>query len=368
MPSMDARPFQGHRDIRRNGQDNFLNLLFSSMRRYGFDIARGRTHQMLRYYQHFGLQRDPFLDTSDPQFYLEVPTVRRSIRRVLMGVEESRGLTVVMGPPGSGKTSLSSNVEQVLLTDESIVIGKILDPSFANDVEFLLAIARVFGLDVKSRSSSVLKNAIKNYLYDTAIVEDKTLVLLIDEAQNLSTDGLETLRLLLNFQVPQKKLLNLILFGEEDLAQLIAERKNFSDHVDTYVRLEPLDASSSGALVEHRLMKAGKLPLVAIVTPDALECAIAAGGGLARRLTNVVRCAMIEAADRGAEVVSVDHVVAALRARGMKCPAAVRAIAPESEPVFAAVAAPSISGDIDVKQPAHVEQPTFFARFLAWFP
>jgi type II secretory pathway predicted ATPase ExeA len=312
---------------------------------------------MLRYYQHFGLQRDPFLDTSDPQFYLELPMVRRNMRRVLTGVEESRGLTVVIGPPGAGKTSLSSSVEQVLLSDEKVIIGKILDPTFGSDVEFLHAIARVFGLNLKSRSSAVLKNALKNFFFDAVVVEKRTLVLLIDEAQNLTGDGLETLRLLLNFQIPQKKLLNLILFGQDELAELRAKRENFNDRIDTFVRLEPLDAAASAALVEHRLTRAGKMPMVEVFAPDALERAIGAGSGLPRRLTNVVRSAMIEAADRGAEIVRMDHVVAALRARGMNG---------ASRPV---ISAESVSEDIKLNgsQPA-VGRTNFMARFFAWLP
>ncbi len=308
---------------------------------------------MLRYYQHFGLQRDPFLDTSDPQFYLELPAVRRNLRRVLIGIEESRGLTVVIGPPGAGKTSLSSSVEQVLLTDENVIIGKILDPTFGSDVEFLIAIGRVFGLTLKSRSTAVLKNALKNFFFDAVVVENRTLVLLIDEAQNLTGDGIETLRLLLNFQIPQKKLLNLILFGQDELSQLIEDRENFNDRVDTYVRLEPLDASASAALIEHRLTRAGKMPMVEVFAADALERAIAAGGGLPRRLSNVVRSAMIEAADRGAEMVRMDHVLAALRARGMKA-------APR-----AAFAAESVSGDI---QERRAPERRFFERIFSWLP
>src|SRR5664279_1068480 len=305
---------------------------------------------MLRYYQHFGLQRDPFLDTCDPQFYLELPMVRRNMRRVLTAIEESRGLAVVIGPSGSGKTSMSSALEQTLLGNSSVSIGKILDPTFANDVEFLLAITRVFGLDLKSRSTADLKNALKNFLFDAAIVQKSTLVLLIDEAQNLTADGLETLRLLLNFQVPQKKLLNLVLFGEEELATFIAAHESLSDHVDTYVRLDVLDAAASTALVEHRLVKAGKLPVVEVFAPAALRRAVEAGGGLPRRLTNVVRWAMVEAADRGAEVVTMDHVMAALRAHGMKAASRTSASDP---PV---IETPSVSEDINVKKPLRAEQ------------
>jgi hypothetical protein len=120
--------------------------------------------------------------------------------------------------------------------------------------------------------------------------------------------------------------------------------------------LEILDAAASAALIEHRLVKAGKLPVVEIFAPDALECAVNAGDGLARRLTNVVRCAMVEAADRGAEVVLMDHVIAALRAREMKT----------ATPRMSA--ALSISEDIGTQEKLRVEHRTFFARVLDWFP
>jgi general secretion pathway protein A len=282
------------------------------------------------------LTRDPFLDTADPQFYCELPMVRRNAQRVLTGVEDSRGLTVVIGAPGTGKTSLSANLEQSLLQDERFVIGKILDPTFASDVEFLLAIGRVFGLALPPRSSAQLKNALKNYFFDTAVLEEKTLVLLIDEAQNLTDDGLETLRLLLNFQVPQRKLLNLVLFGQSELENQINARENLHDRVDAYVRLDILDAPSAMALIEHRLVKAGKMPLARLFASDGLELAVLAAGGLPRRISSVARSAMVEAADRGSEIVTVDHVTAALRARGLAIPERPQAPAPS-----AAIAGPA---------------------------
>jgi len=301
---------------------------------------------MLRYYQHFGLQRDPFLDTADPQFYCELPSVRRNAQAVLGGVAESRGLTVVIGSPGTGKTSLSAFVEGSLLRDEHVVIGKILDPTFATDVEFLLAIGRVFGLGLPPRSSAALKNAIKNFFFDTAVLEEKNLVLLIDEAQNLTDDGLETLRLLLNFQIPQRKLLNVVLFGQTELEARILGRANFADRVDRYIRLERLDHGGATAMIEHRLVKAGKSPGARVFTTDALETILAAGDGLPRRVANIVRGAMGEAADRSAEIVNVDHVAAALRARAIPlpvmpaAPAVGPAVSPSAPPQRAVAAMP----------------------------
>jgi type II secretory pathway predicted ATPase ExeA len=117
--------------------------------------------------------------------------VHQNMRRVLTAVDESRGLTIAIGPPGSGKTSLSSSVEHVLLSDESAVIGNMLDTTFGNDVNISVVDRTLFGLNLKSRSSVVLKNAIEHFLFDTAIIEKKTLVLLIDEAQKLTADGSE---------------------------------------------------------------------------------------------------------------------------------------------------------------------------------
>jgi general secretion pathway protein A len=316
---------------------------------------------MLRYYQHFGLQRDPFLDTADPHFYCELPAVRRNAARIIGSIEGSRGLTVVLGAPGTGKTSLSVSVEQAMLNNEQIVIGKILDPTFASDVEFLLAIGRVFGLALPPRSPAALKNALKNFFFDTAVLEEKTLLLVIDEAQNLSDDGLETLRLLLNFQIPQRKLLNVVLYGQSELEQHIYDRENLHDRVDAYVRLDPLDAAAAAALLEHRLVRSGKTPTVRVFSSDALDLAIAAGNGLPRRLTTVARGAMTEAAERSAEIVGIDHVVAALRGRGLPVPPIPEPRIEGEQP--AAVRAPTLSSAATTA-PGSV-RPTFLQRLFA---
>ena len=92
------------------------------------------------------------LDTADPFFYCEFGALRKAKERLYAAVDASRGLTVILGDPGTGKTSLSGALEQELLADDKVVLAKILDPAFATEVEFLIAIGRVFGLTLPPRS------------------------------------------------------------------------------------------------------------------------------------------------------------------------------------------------------------------------
>lgn len=277
---------------------------------------------MSKYYRYFGLERDPFLDTADPYFYCELGALRKAKDRLAAGVDESRGLTVVLGEPGTGKTSLSSAIEQELLQDDRVILGKILDPTFATEVEFLIAVGRVFGLALPPRSSAALKNALKNFFFETAVLEDRTLVLIVDEAQNLSDENLEALRLLLNYHVPQKKLLNILLFGQSELERRLNARHNLVDRVDSWIRLAPLDETMAAAILDFRLSRAGLTPGQQVFTPEARDVLMRSSQGLARRLLMLAHMSMEEASDRASTLVRGDHVRAALVARGIAEPAA----------------------------------------------
>jgi MSHA biogenesis protein MshM len=308
---------------------------------------------MSKYYRFFGLERDPFLDTADPFFYCELGTLRKAKERLAGSVDASRGLTVVLGEPGTGKTSLSGALEQDLLADDRVVLGKILDPTFASDVEFLIAVGRVFGLALPPRSSAALKNALKNFFFETAILEKRTLVLTIDEAQNLSDENLEALRLLLNYHVPQRKLLNILLFGQPELEKRIAGKGNLADRVDDWIRLSVLDDAMSAAVVDYRLQRAGLAPGQQLFTPDARALLLAGAAGIPRRLTMLAHSAMEEASSRGSVLVNEDHVRAAMLARGIVA-------TPKPEPLAAAASAANGSSGATPRG--------FFARLFARRP
>ncbi len=272
---------------------------------------------MSRAFQRFGLERDPFLDTSDPHFFWEMPAVARAKAKLLGSIEESRGLTVVIGDPGSGKTSLALAVETTLLVRDDVLLGKILDPHFASETEFLLAVGRAFGLSLPARTPAFLKNALKNVLFDTAVLESRTVVLFFDEAQTLAPESIETLRLLLNFDIPQRKLLNLVLFGQSELEPRILGQRNLYDRVDGWIRLTPLDEQAGRALVLHRLARAGARDPQAIFTDGALDIVVRAAGGLPRRLIRVARGAMEEAAAHNQSRIFEEQALLAARERGL---------------------------------------------------
>ncbi|HVA38743.1 MAG TPA: AAA family ATPase [Candidatus Dormibacteraeota bacterium] len=271
---------------------------------------------MRRYFTHFGLVRDPFLDTADPEFYCETPHVKEAKARLQTSVNDGRGLVVVTGPVGAGKTSLSAALELECLKDESVAFGKILDPTFGNEVEMLIAIGRVFGLSLPPRSSASLKNALKNLFFDIGVLEDRAIVLVVDEAQLLEPFGLEVLRLLLNYQVPEKKLLNVLLFGQPELAERVRARQNVADRVDQWVELAPLDPGELAALLRHRLTRAGLPEGQRIFSEEALEAVVRASGGYPRRAIIVAHAAMVAAAETGAGGVFSEHVDDAVRRAG----------------------------------------------------
>src|SRR5580698_5846643 len=264
---------------------------------------------MMPYYQHFGLDRDPFLDTADPHFYRSTGNLAHAKNRLVQSIEQSRGLMIVVGDPGTGKTSLAGAIERELLNRENVRLGKILDPSFAGDIEFLVTIGRAFGLAFPPRSPAALKNALKNFFYDAAVVEGSTVALFIDEAQNLSDENLETLRLLLNF----------VLFGQSECRDQVNKRRNLADRVAGWIDLAALGPADTRALLAHRLARAGGGgDLSMMFAPDALDLIIETSLGTPRRLLTLAHATLEEAALRGHPRALLVDAEAAIRSRGMR--------------------------------------------------
>lgn len=273
----------------------------------------GREKLGSMYVEAFGLRRDPFMDTADPAFYYETIACAHGRRRLVECLVSGRGLAVVVGPIGAGKTTLCNAVAQDVLAQPNVRAGLILDPTFADEREFLGAAAASLAIDFDpALSLRDLKDVLKRALFDS-VARDEQYVLFIDEAQLLPEPTLESLRSLLNYQIDDRKLLSVALAGQMELAGALARRPNLRDRVATWVELGPLADSEASALLDHRLRRAGFSGAASPFSPESATRIWNLSGGLPRRLTSIAREAMEVAAERGARAVTEPDVLAALK-------------------------------------------------------
>jgi general secretion pathway protein A len=259
----------------------------------------------------FGLARDPFMDTADPAFYYETIACANGRRRLAECLVAGRGLAVIVGPIGAGKTTLCNAVQDDVLGGTGVRAGLILDPTFADETEFVAQAAASLGIPVDaSAGSRAIKDRFKRALFGS-IDRGLQYILFIDEAQTLPEELFETLRGLLNYQIDQRKLLSVALSGQMDLAPALSRHPSLSDRISVWIELGPLAQSEAAALLDHRLRRAGFSGPRSPFSADSAELAWRLSGGLPRRLTVIAREAMEVAAERGGRSVDVHDVEAA---------------------------------------------------------
>jgi general secretion pathway protein A len=261
----------------------------------------------------FGLSRDPFLDTADPAFYYDTLFGAHGRRRLVECLAQGRGLAVVVGPIGAGKTTLFNAVQQELLADDRAIVGSILDPTFTSESEFLTAVADAFGFDVDPEAPPrAIRDAIKRALFDVASSQRQS-ILFIDEAQLLPETLFEPLRALLNYQVDDRKLLCIAMSGQMELAAAVLRHPNFSDRVALWIELGPLSEVEAAGLLHHRLRCAGYSADRSPFDDEALHVLWSHSAGIPRRLTTLARESMEVAAEYSRREVRTAEVESALK-------------------------------------------------------
>ena len=260
----------------------------------------------------FGLRRDPFVDTADPAFYYETMATASNRRRLFDCLAQGRGLAVVLGPVGAGKTTLFNAVTARLIEDPRFIVGLILDPTFDSEMELLESIIASLGFppapEATERLPRQLREHLKRCLFEQTAADGRQAILLIDEAQLLSDPLFESVRTLLNFQLDERKLLAIGLAGQAEIVQAILRRPNLSDRVALWLDLRPLTEQEAAGLVDHRLRCAGFAGERSPYGPDAMHELWRRSKGLPRRLGALAREAMEVAAERGARDVVVADI------------------------------------------------------------
>jgi len=250
----------------------------------------------MSYFKILGFEKEPFSTSPDPAFFYESNEHRAAILRLIIEIRLRRGLSVILGDVGTGKTTLSRKLFQMLKEREDIIFHMLLDPTFDTEKDFLDSLARTLEIEVLSADPTVLdyKEAIKKYLFWKAVEENKTVVLLIDEAQKLNTLTLENLRILLNYETNEFKLLQLVFLAQMELLPKIREMKNLWDRVSLKYVINPLDESETKEMINFRLTAAGYIGLPEFFTDDAIMAVYRYTHGYPRRIAMLCHNALKE--------------------------------------------------------------------------
>jgi general secretion pathway protein A len=227
----------------------------------------------MSYYRVLGLKKEPFSTSPDPAFFYESAFHKTTLNRIQIAIKLKRGLSLILGDVGIGKTTLSRRLFQLLKRDKKIFSHMILNPIYETESEFLTALLRLFKIDQGPDPLSVVESLdlIERYLFDKGVEDGQTVVLLIDEAQRLSPSSLELLRALLNYETNEHKLLQLILMGQMELLPRIRGMNNFWDRISLRQALNPLDEADVQAMIVFRLRQAGHASPESLFTAEAIR-------------------------------------------------------------------------------------------------
>jgi general secretion pathway protein A len=209
------------------------------------------------YYQYFGLTEAPFSIAVNPRYLFMSPRHRDALAHLLYGVGAGGGFILLTGEVGTGKTTINRCLLEQLPDDTDVAI--ILNPAL-NAMELLAAACDELGIsyDQDKHTLKTLTDSLHRFLLDNHRRGRKT-VLLIDEAQHLDFGVLEQIRLLTNLETNSEKLLQIILIGQPELAQMLGrpELRQLNQRITARYNLEPLSLEETGAYIRHRLQVAG---------------------------------------------------------------------------------------------------------------
>ncbi len=244
------------------------------------------------YFKVLGLNKEPFSTSPDPGFFYHSPNHDTALKRLEIALRLRRGLSLVLGDVGTGKTTLSRALLQKFQDDEDYVFHIILDPGFKNEFQFLVNLIKVFGISPVSKDITDLKESLERYLFRKGVEENKTVVLIIDESQKMTLENLEVLRTLLNYETNEYKLLQLVIMGQMELLPRVEKINNFMDRVALKYIIRPLSEEETKNMIEFRIRQAGYRLPNNLFTDEAIKLIHQQTQGYPRKIAMFCRSAL----------------------------------------------------------------------------
>jgi general secretion pathway protein A len=267
------------------------------------------------YQAHFGLRRRPFRSTPDSEAYYPATGHERVLAALQRAIADDESLIVLSGAPGTGKTLLCH-----LLLDR---LGNEVTAAFltychiSNRAGLLQAILYDLDQPYADLTESELRLHLTDFLLKN-FADGRRTVLLIDEAQQLSAELLEELRLLSNLEASDGKAVQIVLVGQPHLLTVLRQPAlaAFNQRVAVRLNLDALAVEEAADYLRHHLRAAGGRP-ESIASDEAMEVLARGVGGVPRLLNQAARQSLALAAEAGERQVDVEVVMEALHALGL---------------------------------------------------
>lgn len=264
------------------------------------------------YKSYFNLHTSPFGTSPDPRFLYMMPHTREALACLEYGISARKGFTVLTGEVGTGKTTLLKRA-LASFNNRRISTAFVFNPRL-EVLDFLEFVLADFGIVAVNRTKSGMLLQLNRWLIERFRMEE-TCVVVIDEAQNLSWELLEEIRLLTNLETSSEKLLQIVLSGQPELEEKLRHPsvRQLRQRIALWCRTQPLTESQTHAYVAERLRLAGAgRPLF---TPDALDLIYRYSHGIPRIINLLCEHSLIVAYVEQVQEVSaviVDGVAAEL--------------------------------------------------------
>ena len=233
------------------------------------------------YQDYYRLKKEPFHITPDPEFLFLSPSHKQALGSIVYGVQNRKGFVVITGEVGVGKTTIvRSYLERVAKQKTKIIYIFNANVSFGN---LLKTIYKELGLDARTDDTVQMLDG----LYEVLMEEYKqgsTVLLIVDEAQNMPIETLEDIRMLSNLETSKTKLLQIVLIGQPEFEKILNlhELRQLKQRVAIHSIILPFTAKDSLAYIRHRLAKVALLPDAPVFTKSAMKMIVKEANGIPR--------------------------------------------------------------------------------------